>query len=147
MYPMPVFQENEMCKKRDLCKLSTSEEVCNPSLGAFLFLRDTLIIFVSEASHVIGVTYNVRYSAYTVTWTLSKVITHSAPDSSTRTHVLHHEATFYIVIKKSGHFWYKGWIFILCFSSWSIPIWFNSFFEFLLFRINFDNVLFELLLV
>ena len=35
MYPMPVFQENEMCKKRDLCKLSTSEEVCNPSPDAF----------------------------------------------------------------------------------------------------------------
>ena len=143
MYPMPVFQENEMCKKRDLCKLSTLEEVCNPSLDAFFISEGCLlIIFVSKASHVIGVTYDVRYCAYTVTWTLGKVITHSAPDSSTRTHVLHHEATFYIVIKKSGHFWYKGWIFIFCFSSWSIPIWFNSFFEFLPFRINFENILF-----
>ena len=70
----------------------------------FSFLRDTLIIFRSEASHVIGVTYDVSYRAYTGTRTLGKVITHSAPDSSTRTHVLHHEATFYIVIKKSGHF-------------------------------------------
>ena len=68
------------------------------------FLRDTLIIFRSEASHVIRVTYDVRYCAYTVTRTPGKVITHRAPDSSTRTHVLHHEATFYIVIKKFGHF-------------------------------------------
>ena len=67
------------------------------------FLRDTLIIFRSEASHVIRVTYDVRYGAYTVTRSPGKIITHSAPDSSTRTHVLHHKATFYIVIKKSGH--------------------------------------------
>ena len=68
------------------------------------FLRATLIIFRSEASHVIGVTYDVRYCAYTVTRTLGKVITHRAPDPSCRTHVFHHEATFYIVIKKFGHF-------------------------------------------
>ena len=68
MYPMPVFQENEMCKKRDLCKLLTSKEVCNPSLDAFFVSEGCLlIIFVSKASHVIGVTYDVRYCAYTVT--------------------------------------------------------------------------------
>ena len=61
---------------------------------SFSFLRDTLIIFRSEASHVIRVTYDVRYCTYTVTRTLGKVITHRAPDPSARTHVLHHEATF-----------------------------------------------------
>ena len=101
---MPVFLEDEICKKETCANYQLQKKGVILFLVPFSFLRDALIIFVSEASHVIGVTYDVRYSTYTVTRTLSKVIAHSAPDSSTRTHVLHHEATFYIVIKKSGHF-------------------------------------------